>query len=136
MNLSHKKFILVLLIAVALGMVGYQQKETIEKAKKKIDKAIENTAAASYLAHKPLDNGPDVTGYFRNDNAITEKVKTDIMSATLLKTSHINVTTTNGVVSLSGVVESEQSVDKASEIARNVKHVRSVKNDLAVKAQR
>ena len=115
-------------------MVGYQQKVTIEKAKEKVDKAIENTAMVNYLASKALDDESDSTGDFRNDKAITANVITEIMSATRLKASRINVTTTNGVVSLSGVVESEQSIDRAIEIARSVKHVQSVKNDLVVKA--
>ena len=55
------------------------------------------------------------------------------MSDSLLKVLEINVTTTNGIVTLSGVVDSKQSIDRAVEIARRVKEVQSVDNSLVVK---
>ena len=133
MNLSHRGFIIILLTAIALGVVGYQQKSTMEKAEVKEDKSIEKNAMIKFIENKHLDDAAEATGGYRNDNTITDKVKTEILSSPLLDVSQIYVNTTNGVVSLSGVVESAQSVDRASEIARNVKHVRSVKNDLVVK---
>lgn len=44
----------------------------------------------------------------------------------MLNVSQIEVTTTNGVVRLSGTVNSQQSIDRAMEIARSVKDVKSV----------
>ncbi|TFG38663.1 MAG: BON domain-containing protein, partial [Syntrophobacterales bacterium] len=67
---------------------------------------------------------------YMDDSAITAKIKAEILSDALLKVSQINVTTTNGVVSLSGTVESQQSIDRALEIARSVKDVKSVENGL------
>jgi hyperosmotically inducible protein len=43
------------------------------------------------------------------------------------------VETYKGVVQLSGFVNNQQAVDKAVQIARSVKGVTSVKNDLIVK---
>jgi len=40
------------------------------------------------------------------------------------------VTTTNGVVKLSGTVDSQESIDRATEIARSLKDVKSVDNAL------
>jgi len=66
---------------------------------------------------------------FELDN-ITAKVKAEILSDPLLKVSQINVTTTNGVVKLSGTVDSQQGIDRATEIALSVKDVKSVENSL------
>jgi hyperosmotically inducible protein len=43
------------------------------------------------------------------------------------------LTTVNGVVKLSGLVDSQQSSGRAIEIAHSVKNVRSVENGLVVK---
>jgi len=69
-----------------------------------------------------------------DDAAITVKVKAAIANDPVIKLSQITVTTTNGVVRLSGVVDSPQSIDRALEIARTVKNVHSTENDLVVKS--
>ena len=73
------------------------------------------------------------TGEYIDDTAITSKVKTAILGDPTLKSLQISVTTRNGVVQLSGFVDSAQSVTKAGEVARSVKGVSSVQNDLIVK---
>ncbi|GAB6194545.1 BON domain-containing protein [Desulfocastanea catecholica] len=73
------------------------------------------------------------TGEYVDDTVITTKVKAAIFNEPTLKTLQINVETFKGVVQLSGFVDSTQSVDKAGSVARNVKGVVSVKNDLVVK---
>ena len=50
-----------------------------------------------------------------------------------LKSFQIGVETYKGTVQLSGFVNSQKAIDKAVEIARSVKGVKSVKNDLVVK---
>ena len=49
------------------------------------------------------------------------------------RSSQISVETYKGIVQLSGLVNSQQRIDKASQIARSVKGVTSVKNNLIVK---
>lgn len=73
------------------------------------------------------------TGEYVDDTVITTKVKAAIIEDPLLKALQINVETRNGVVQLSGFVDSAQHVKKATEVARGVKGVTSVKNDLIVK---
>lgn len=73
------------------------------------------------------------TGEYVDDSVITTRVKTAIFKDETLKSLQINVKTFNGVVQLSGFVDSAQSVTKAGEIARSVENVVSVKNDLIVK---
>ena len=73
------------------------------------------------------------TGEYLDDSAITTKVKAAIFNEPSLKVFQINVETFKGDVQLSGFVDSSQSVSKAGEVARGVKGVRSVKNNLIVK---
>jgi len=73
------------------------------------------------------------TGEYVDDTAITTKVKAAIFTDSELKVMQINVETFKGVVQLSGFVNSHASVTKAGEVARSVKGVVEVKNDLVVK---
>ena len=73
------------------------------------------------------------TGEYVDDSVITTKVKSMLAADDFLKSFQISVETFKGTVQLSGFVGSQQAVDKAGEIARSVKGVTSVKNDLIVK---
>ncbi len=73
------------------------------------------------------------TGEYLDNTVITTKVKAAIFDEPTLKSSEINVETFKGVVQLSGFVNSQDDIDKAVEIARQVKGVKSVKNDMQLK---
>jgi osmotically-inducible protein OsmY len=73
------------------------------------------------------------TGEYFDDSAITTRVKAAIFDDPSLKVLQINVETFKGEVQLSGFVDSAQNVRRAGEVARSVKGVKSVKNDLIVK---
>lgn len=73
------------------------------------------------------------TGEFVDDTVITTKVKAAIFSEPSLKSMEINVETFKGVVQLSGFVSSEASKQKAIEMARTVKGVKSIKDDMRLK---
>jgi hyperosmotically inducible protein len=73
------------------------------------------------------------TGEYVDDSVITTKVKSLLAEDDFLKSFQISVETFKGIVQLSGFVNSRQAVDKAGQIARSVKGVKSVKNDLIVK---
>jgi osmotically-inducible protein OsmY len=73
------------------------------------------------------------TGEYVDDSVITAKVKALLAADDFLKSFQISVETYKGVVQLSGFVNSQQSVDKAGQIARSVKGVTRVKNSLIVK---
>ena len=73
------------------------------------------------------------TGEYVDDSVITTKVKALLAKDDFLKSFQISVETYRGVVQLSGFVNSQQTVNKAGEIARSVQGVKSVKNDLIVK---
>ncbi len=73
------------------------------------------------------------TGEYVDDAVITTKVKSAIVQEPNLKATEINVETYKGVVQLSGFVSSATASSRATELARGVKGVKSVKNDLRLK---
>jgi osmotically-inducible protein OsmY len=73
------------------------------------------------------------TGEYVDDSVITTKVKSLLAADDFLKSFQISVETFKGTVQLSGFVNTIKAVDKADEIARSVKGVKYLKNDLVVK---
>jgi osmotically-inducible protein OsmY len=73
------------------------------------------------------------TGEYVDDSVITTKVKSLLAADDFLKSFEISVETYKGTVQLSGFVDSQKAIDKAVEITRSVKGVKSVKNNLNVK---
>lgn len=73
------------------------------------------------------------TGEYVDDTVLTGKVKAAIFDDPSLKSAEINVETFKGVVQLSGFVNSREDINKAVQVARGVKGVTSVKNDMRLK---
>ena len=73
------------------------------------------------------------TGEYIEDSVITTKVKAAILNEPTLKSSEINVETFKGVVQMSGFVSSKADINKAVDLARHVKGVAAVKNDMHLK---
>ena len=73
------------------------------------------------------------TGEYVDDSVITTKVKSMLAADDFLKSFKISVETYKGVVQLSGFVNSQKAVDKATEIVKGVNGVKDIKNDLIVK---
>ena len=75
------------------------------------------------------------TGEYIDDSVITTKVKAAVFNEPTLKSTEINVETFKGEVQLSGFVSSDDDISRAVEIARSIKGVSSVKNDMRVKSR-
>lgn len=73
------------------------------------------------------------TGEYVDDAVITTKVKAAIFNEPSLKSTEINVETYKGAVQLSGFVSSQADINKAVDVARSVKGIVSVKNNMHVK---
>ncbi len=78
-------------------------------------------------------NNSESTGEYFDDSFITAKAKTEIFKESTLKSSEINVETFKGVVQLSGFVNSKGDIDKAVNIVRKIKGVKSVDNKMQLK---
>lgn len=74
------------------------------------------------------------TGEYLDDSAITTKVKTALLADKDVSGLAIKVETYKGVVQLSGFATSETERAKAAQLARDVKGVKSVKNDIRLKS--
>ena len=73
------------------------------------------------------------SGEYIDDAVITTKVKAAVLEEPSLKSAEINVETFKGIVQLTGFVRSRADINKAAEIAKGVKGVKSVKNDMILK---
>lgn len=73
------------------------------------------------------------TGEYVDDSVITTKVKAAIFDDPVTKVLEIKVKTFKGEVQLSGFVSSREAANRAIELARGVKGVTSVKDDMQIK---
>ncbi|HEU4775961.1 MAG TPA: BON domain-containing protein [Telluria sp.] len=86
----------------------------------------------SVVACAPTAKSESV-GEYIDDSAITAGVKSAFAIDPTLKATEINVETYKGIVQLSGFVAQQADIANASTVARNVKGVKSVKNDIRMK---
>lgn len=70
---------------------------------------------------------------YMDDAVITTKVKAAMVNEPVLKASDVKVETNKGTVRLSGFVGSKTESDKAAEVARSVKGVTAVQNEISIK---
>ena len=68
-----------------------------------------------------------------DDSIITTKVKAALMGESGIKSSDIGVVTRDGQVQLSGFVENQTQIDRATEVARGVEGVKNVINEMSIK---
>jgi len=73
------------------------------------------------------------TGEYIDDSVITSKVKAAFAADPTVKATQVSVETFKGTVQLSGFVDSRESAQRAVEIARGIKGVKSVKNDTVIR---
>ncbi len=80
-----------------------------------------------------METKKEETGQYLSDTAVTAKVKSALLAEKGLKSTDISVETQNGTVQLSGFVTSSAQIDQAKDVAKHVKGVKDVKNDLRLK---
>lgn len=73
------------------------------------------------------------TGEYLDDSVITTKVKAAFVEDKAVNALDIKVVTFKGAVQLSGFANNPQEIDRAVQLARTVKGVTSVKNDIRLK---
>jgi len=74
-------------------------------------------------------------GEYVDDALITAKVKAAVLEDASLKSAEVNVETYKGIVQLTGFVASRADIKKATAVAKKVKGVKSVKNDMVLKGK-
>ena len=68
-----------------------------------------------------------------DDSFITAKVKSKLLADSMVKGFKIDVDTLEGEVTLTGIVSTEKEAKRAIDLARGVKGVVKVKNNITVK---
>jgi hyperosmotically inducible protein len=132
-----------LLLAAVIGLTGCKQEGPAEEAGKRADESAERTQErleeSTEQRQESMERRDEAMGEksgsveeYLDDSAITAKIKSDMIADPLLSAAKIDVVTDKGVVKLSGVLNSQQSADRALEIARSVEGVKSVESNLVV----
>lgn len=80
-----------------------------------------------------VGRGQETAGSYVDDTAITASVKAKFVEDKTVAASSISVETLNGTVQLSGFAKSNAEKIQAESIARGVKNVRNVRNDIVVR---
>lgn len=105
MTIQFRRLLSVLLAACTLALVGCASTSTKESA-----------------------------GEYVDDSVITTKVKSAFVEDKTVSALNIKVETFKGTVQLSGFANSQTEIQRAVDLARNVKGVKAVKNDIRLKA--
>lgn len=95
-------------------------------------KGVEGVTNVHDKLHVRDSKSDSVKGY-AGDTATTSEVKAKLLADEIVPSRKIKVTTTDGVVQLSGTVDKAAQSERAEAIAKAVDGVKSVKNDLQVK---
>ena len=80
------------------------------------------------------DSHKRTTGQYIDDKMLVQRVKSALNDSPVYKFPDVKVNTYNGLVQLTGFVESAEQKSKAEEIARNVSDVAGVQNQITLKA--
>lgn len=135
MKLSHNiTWIAAAVLATALA-AGCDRNKPAETAGQKLDRTTERAGEKMEQAGADAKQKAERAGDKIDDAAITAKVKTALIGEPGLKALQINVDTANGVVTLTGAVDTSQNLDRATQVAQSVDGVKSVDNRLNVKAK-
>ncbi|KAB8309747.1 MULTISPECIES: molecular chaperone OsmY [Rahnella] len=90
-------------------------------------------ATTTDSAGAKIDSSMKKVDNYMGDSAITAKVKSALVDDKAIKSSDISVTTTSGVVTLSGFVGSQAEAEQAVAAATKVEGVKSVSDKLHTK---
>lgn len=116
----------VILAGTALATAGCGNRTPGDTTSQKMDRAGDKVASAT-------ERAATKTGVVVEDATITTKVKSAVLAEPGLKTLQIGVDTKDGVVTLSGTVDTPVLKERAMQIAQQVDGVRSVVDNLSIK---
>ena len=108
---------------------GFVESQAQAEEAVKVAKGVEGVTSVSDKLHVRDSKNTSVKGY-AGDTAITSEVKAKLLADDIVPSRKVKVETTDGVVQLSGSVDSQAQSDRAESIAKAIDGVKSVKNDL------
>ena len=108
---------------------GFVESQAQAEEAVKVAKGVEGVTSVSDKLHVRDSKETSVKGY-AGDTAITSEVKAKLLADDIVPSRKVKVETTDGVVQLSGSVDSQAQSERAESIAKAIDGVKSVKNDL------
>ncbi|MBW9399846.1 molecular chaperone OsmY [Leclercia sp. EC_58] len=111
---------------------GFVESQAQAEKAVSVAKGIEGVKSVSDKLHVRDGKEQSAKGY-AGDAATTSEIKAKLLADDIVPSRNVKVETTDGVVQLSGEVESKAQSDRAESIAKAIDGVKSVKNDLKVK---
>ncbi|PPD30975.1 MAG: transporter [Methylomonas sp.] len=118
----------------SLNATAEASERELEKAGKQFDQAINHTEQHIENVKDAVTDSSSTAGEYIDDSVLTTKIKAALLNDDFLKMSPIEVTTVKGEVKLTGTVDSEQLVARAIGLVNSQPHVKSVNNELMIKA--
>ncbi len=110
---------------------GFVESQSQAEQAVSVAKGVEGVASVSDKLHVRDSKSQSVKGY-AGDAATTSEIKAKLLADDVVPSRKVKVETTDGVVQLSGTVESQAQSERAESIAKAIDGVKSVKNDLKV----
>lgn len=114
---------------------GFVESQAQAEEAVKVAKGVEGVDSVSDKLHvrdgKSEFKSDSAKGY-AGDAATTSEIKAKFLADDIVPSRKVKVETTDGVVQLSGTVESKAQSERAESIAKAIDGVKSVKNDLKV----
>ncbi|MDP9566403.1 UNVERIFIED_ORG: hyperosmotically inducible protein [Kosakonia oryzae] len=111
---------------------GFVESQAQAEQAVSVAKGVEGVASVSDKLHVRDGKNQSMKGY-AGDTATTSEIKAKLLADDLVPSRKVKVETTDGVVQLSGTVDSQAQSERAESIAKAIEGVKSVKNDLKVK---
>ena len=111
---------------------GFVESQTQAEQAVAVAKGVEGVTSVSDKMHVRDSKNGSIQGY-AGDAATTSEIKAKLLADDVVPSRKVKVETTDGVVQLSGTVDSPAQVERAEAIAKAVDGVKSVKNDLKSK---
>lgn len=134
--MKKKPTLIVVSLFLALGLSACDQPGPAEQAGKKMDQIASDTGKkvgeTVDKVEQKISAQSERSAQVLNDSEITAKVKTELLLEPGLKSMQIGVDTVNGVVTLTGTVDSQASRDQASARTMTIGGVKDVNNRLVV----
>jgi hyperosmotically inducible periplasmic protein len=145
-NAQKRTTLLAAIVAgTALAAGGCGDRQPTDTMGQKLDRGADKVAKSGETVGQQFDRGADKIASVAerattkaeaavDDAAITTKVKSAVLAEPGLKTLEIGVETKNGVVTLSGVVDTPALKERATQITNQVDGVSSVVDNLRIKS--
>jgi len=110
---------------------GFVESQAQAEEAVKVTKQVEGVKSVSDKLHVRDGKTSSVKGY-AGDTATTSEIKAKLLADDIVPARKVKVETTDGVVQLTGTVDSQAQIERAESISKAVDGVKSVKNDLKV----